>query len=827
MSKNGILVDKREKGYTIWALDEMNKLFKYLKSKNKYQKNEELLRAAAKNNCVAGMGAFVLVLMIGLLGTFGEFLPFGTIEVFPKIKGISVYVLAIMINSVLITILQDLKTRLDLIKPEYVLDVCYIGFLLNAILSGLTIFSTQEGSSIFFELVIIMTILCALPFYRTIRGWFVILFSLGTFLILDFMLDLHMNIAWQDLFDIVIFYIMSEIYIYIHRANFIESVKLQNAIVYANRELMEKSRTDSLTGLMNRMALDEDIRNFVGSHLCAAMLDFDSFKKANDSRGHAYGDYLLQSFAEELRKDSFFSKCRCYRYGGDEFLIIFLNDDVSSFTLALSRMQAMFSDPVSGFAQSISAGYSYGQITSLRQLNTCIRIADEQLYEAKSQGRNHICGKHFVVSEVNGKIEENIDDDVQDILTGLLNQKGFSHALKDKDLEKLPWTVIALDIDRFQDINKEFGYAAGSTILERVGHLISRTFPNAVSARLESDHFSIFTGSTDVPDIQRRIEELQKNSTAYLPHWRLVIRAGIWTNRGTDHTTSMQSALDMAKYACDSLRHQSNVLIRMYDEKLDETRKNESYIVNNLGDALYRGQIVPYFQRIVRTSDERTAGFEVLTRWMTEEGKVISPGVFIPVLERTMDVYRVDFSVFRSVCAMLTQLPKEERDRYFLSFNFSRTDFDSCDVHKEIDKIIEEYDLPRSLIRVEITESAMAETRIRKIVKELRHSGYRVCIDDFGSGSSSLNVLKDYDVEVVKLDMDFMKDFHTNPKSRIIIKDLTTLCKSLGMNVVIEGVETREQVEFVRAIGADYIQGFFYSRPESLNSILESLDPDD
>lgn len=805
----------------------MKNLLKYLKSKNKYQKNDELLRAAARNNCTTGIGTFVLVLMIGLLGTLGEFLPYGTPEVFPQIRGISVYVLAIIVNSILIIILQDLKPRLDFVRPELVLDTCYVGFLINAIISGLTIFSTQRGSSIFFELVIIMTILCALPFYRTIRGWFVILFSFGTFLFLDSVLDLHIDLAWQDFFDIIIFYIMSEIYIYIHRNNFIESVKLQNAIVYANKELREKSRTDSLTGLMNRAALDEDTRYFVGNHICAAMLDFDSFKQANDTRGHAYGDYLLQSFADELRNDSFFSRCKCYRYGGDEFLIIDLSDDITSFTMALSRLQTLFNDPVNGFSQPISAGYTYGSVGSLRQVNTCLRIADEQLYEAKAQGHNHICGEHFIVSDVNGKIEEDINDDVQDMLTGLLNQKGFLKILKEKPLDRVPWTVITFDIDRFQDINKEFGYAAGNTLLERVGHLISRTFPDGVTARFESDHFTVFTGSANVVEMQRMIEVMQKKATAYLPHWRLVIRAGLWTNRGFDHSTSLQSALDMAKYACDSMRHQSNILIRVYDEKLDETRKNESYIVNNLGDALYKGRIVPYFQRIVSTSDEKTAGFEVLTRWFTADGKVIPPSVFIPVLEKTMDVYRVDFSVFRSVCAMLSQLPPEERTKHFLSFNFSRTDFDSCNVHRELDRIIDEYDLSRSLIRVEITESAMAEARIRKIVTELRHSGYRVCIDDFGSGSSSLNVLKDYDVEVVKLDMDFIKDFHSNPKSRIIIKDLTKLCKSLGMRVVIEGVETQEQVDFVRAIGADFIQGFFYSRPESLNSLLESLDLED
>ena len=244
-----------EKSLSNFMLQKMGRflLFNNYRENEQFTKKPELLKAAARNNCTSGIGVFYLVLLIGVLGTIGEFLPFVTPEVFPQINGTLVYIMMIVLNAGFILIFQDMNKKVDLMDPVRVLNVAYICFSVDALLAGLTIFSTQQGSSTFFELTLIMTILCYLPFYRKARGWF------------------------------------------------ITSVRLQLDLKEANRKLAVKSRTDGLTGLMNRTALEEDKVFFLHHHLCIAMIDFDSFKKANDTLGHTYGDKILKDFSALLQ----------------------------------------------------------------------------------------------------------------------------------------------------------------------------------------------------------------------------------------------------------------------------------------------------------------------------------------------------------------------------------------------------------------------------------------------------------------------------------------------------------------------------------------------
>lgn len=196
-----------EKSLSHLMLQKMGRflLFNNYRENEQFTKNPELLKAAARNNCTSGIGVFYLVLLIGVLGTIGEFLPFVTPEVFPQINGTLVYIMMIVLNAGFILIFQDMNKKVDLMDPVRVLNVAYICFSVDALLAGLTIFSTQQGSSTFFELTLIMTILCYLPFYRKARGWFIPFISLVVPVLTVNITDSDIPAAWQDQFDIVIF----------------------------------------------------------------------------------------------------------------------------------------------------------------------------------------------------------------------------------------------------------------------------------------------------------------------------------------------------------------------------------------------------------------------------------------------------------------------------------------------------------------------------------------------------------------------------------------------------------------------------------------------
>ena len=208
------------------------------------------------------------------------------------------------------------------------------------------------------------------------------------------------------------------------------------------------------------------------------------------------------------------------------------------------------------------------------------------------------------------------------------------------------------------------------------------------------------------------------------------------------------------------------------------------------------------------------SGFEALARWNVPEKGFLSPGTFVPVLEEAHESYFLDFQV----CRMLSKQDLSVWNKY-VSVNFSRTDFESCDLPARIDSIVSSYGIPKDLLRIEVTESAFSDSpQIRKDILRLEDLGYLVWLDDFGSGMSSLNTLKDLRVNAAKIDLEFLRDSEKNPKAFAILKYMIQLMHSIDTIALVEGVETKEQLEFVRQCGGNLIQGFYFSKPQDLKA---------
>lgn len=257
-----------------------------------------------------------------------------------------------------------------------------------------------------------------------------------------------------------------------------------------------------------------------------------------------------------------------------------------------------------------------------------------------------------------------------------------------------------------------------------------------------------------------------------------------------------------------------------------EMQQNDfkQYILSHFAEALNKHWIELYVQPVVRTFTGNICAFEGLARWNDPVYGLLPPGRFIPVLEKARLIHKLDMHMLELICRSLRCWIDTGHPMLPVSFNLSRLDFDAMDVFAAIENMRRKYDIPRDLLRIEITESIIAQTgnRVIPVINLLRSSGYDVWMDDFGSGYSSLNILNQVDVDLLKLDMEFLH--HFTKKSRQIIVTLINMAKRLHMRTLAEGVETEKQLEFLREIGCDRAQGFLFSQPLPWEQVMKKME---
>ena len=251
--------------------------------------------------------------------------------------------------------------------------------------------------------------------------------------------------------------------------------------------------------------------------------------------------------------------------------------------------------------------------------------------------------------------------------------------------------------------------------------------------------------------------------------------------------------------------------------------KLERFISENFEEALARGHIQPFYQPVIRTISRQLCSFEALARWVDPRRGIIPPDRFIPILEQSQAIHRVDACIIRQVCATIRARLEAGEVPIPVSVNLSRLDFTLCDIFAVVDGIVTQYQIPHDFLYIEITESVMAEQedQMRAIVDRFHATGYQIWMDDFGSAYSSLNVLKDYEFDEIKLDMRFLSSF--NLRSRRILTAVIQMAKEIDIHTLAEGVETQEQLRYLRNIGCEKVQGFYFGRPQPWDEALSHL----
>ena len=416
-----------------------------------------------------------------------------------------------------------------------------------------------------------------------------------------------------------------------------------------------------------------------------------------------------------------------------------------------------------------------------------------------------------------------------DELTGLYNMKGFSKYVElaanqdEAGVSAGKYAVICFDVIRFKAINDIFGVAKGNKLLQYIAQVIREALKSGdFACRSISDHFVIFT-HTEENELEDMIEQMLEKIEGYELPFVINCNVGIYITNG--ERLSVDAMIDRAILAQSVIKGSYMEKYSYYTEALRNDMLGEQEIIAMVETAIAQEQFVAFYQPQYNHSNGMLIGAEALVRWNHPEKGLISPGVFIPICEKNGFITRLDLYVFEQTCKFIRKCMDKGIPVVPISSNFSRNDIFQPNYVEKLEEIRKKYEVPAKYLRVEITESTVVGgiKQVNKIIEQLHECGYLVEMDDFGSGYSSLNVLKDISFDIIKLDMMFLREETESNRGGIIVSAVMRMAKWLGMPVIAEGVETVKQADFLRSIGCESIQGYLYSKPLPEDQYEEKL----
>ncbi len=417
-----------------------------------------------------------------------------------------------------------------------------------------------------------------------------------------------------------------------------------------------------------------------------------------------------------------------------------------------------------------------------------------------------------------------------DSLTGVFNRNGFHRYVRNELLANMNrrFCLIELDFDNFKLINEEYGYDEGNSFLRHFGsdiRQIAKTLgKGSCVGHLEADHF-VFLLPMDIGISPKKLydlcnESIKKHHIAR----RVKLRMGVYEI--TDHTLDVPLMHDFAHIAHKATKGKFVDELKYYSADLRDKMLDEQLLISEMQHAIDTEQFEIWFQpQVNHAVNGILIGAEALVRWRHPIRGMISPAVFIPIFEQNGFIYELDKYVWDHTCRHMRCLLDMAMPPLPISVNISRLDILQSDFFETIVDIVDRNHIPHDLLHLEITESAFTESAdsVVQIVKRLIENGFTIAIDDFGSGYSSLSMIKSVPAQILKLDMRFFQSHDEGRRNECIIESITRMSKMLGMAVLAEGVEHFDQAEFLRSVGCSYIQGFLYSRPLPFSEFLKYL----
>ena len=417
-----------------------------------------------------------------------------------------------------------------------------------------------------------------------------------------------------------------------------------------------------------------------------------------------------------------------------------------------------------------------------------------------------------------------------DRLTKLYNKKAFCQRVTEvlaqhPDIE---FELMRFNIARFKVINDLFGEETGDKLLKYVAEfLTSIQLTPCVYGRLYADNF-LLCYPTAGNLREHLIHSLQMLAVSFALDYRIEFYYGVYTIKERD--LAVTSMLDRTAMALFKAAKNGFIVCGEYEDDMRENMVSEQMIVNNMNGSLERDEFIVYLQPKYDLLTERVIGAEALVRWIHPQLGFVSPAKFVPIFEQNGFIYPLDKYVWEKTCQMLRSDIDEGRPVMPVSINVSRVDFYSPNLVQIFEDLTHKYNLDPRLLELELTESAYVDNpqQIIEITRKLQEKGFVILMDDFGSGYSSLNMLKDLPVDVLKIDLRFLSDSQgvENGRADNILNSVVRMAKRLNLPVIAEGVETQKQVDFLRTIGCEYAQGYFFSEPVPCEDYRELIKSD-
>ena len=575
-----------------------------------------------------------------------------------------------------------------------------------------------------------------------------------------------------------------------------------------------KSSSVDVVGVHNKKSLEKKLQEIQDGddtlNIGIMMFDLNNLKTINDTYGHEQGDIFIKTFASFLTRilteDSFLA-----RFGGDEFIIVQKKATISQLEQMNLKLQKLVDEynRTAEYFISYAVGYEVSCKNHYYLIMDLVKIADKKMYQDKKykKQRQHISAV---------KREEKNFGNEQEVLASRLKQKIFT--VLTNCSKKRKYAFVMTDVNKFHLINDYWGYEVGTEMLNFVLQKM-KIFPEGIF--IERYHSDVFVGIMDVTGISH--EQTKKKISSY----NQVIRKEVLENYPINYFMLNTGVyyIDMEDIdpnqiiSCTNLvrrkSKEDNDAVCIYTREIDEEELRRAETIHSFKDALEKEEFKIYFQPKIGSKEQKIVSAEVLVRWQKDENIVWAPYLFLPILEETGEIEKLDYYVYEKAFQWIDKRKQENKPILPLSLNVSPVHF------KEIDKfiektmaLIERYHIDSKYIIFEITENTYIHNveAVNCMIQMFHQKGIRISMDDFGSGYSSLNTLKEIMFDEVKIDKKFL-DNEPSEKGKIVLQEIFHLLKRTKKFIVCEGVETKEMVDFLVEEGCDELQGYYYYKP--------------
>lgn len=460
------------------------------------------------------------------------------------------------------------------------------------------------------------------------------------------------------------------------------------------------------------------------------------------------------------------------------------------------------------FTHKLNGRLLHFNLSLFRDLESCHMYIEDITERQKAQKRLEFQANH-------------------DDLTGLLNRSRFEAILSEQVDHNCAFSLLLVSVDRFKLITSSQGYEMGDGLILSMGQrlwvMCERHEADITLFRLEAAVFCLLIKSEQEGLAQELAELVQDKMDEHLEvtHHRYYLTASMGIchypkdgSTATQLISNVHSALHHAKRAGD--------MVEAYESSFHAEEQSWLPIESGLRDALGKNQLVLFYQAKVDSQTTAVRGAEALIRWQTEDGKMISPGVFIPIAEQTGLIIRIGEWIIEQACRQSVEFNKQH-DGIQVAINISARQFQHRHFLTKLEQILQRTGADPKRIELEITEGLIMENveQSIKIMQKLKDMGFSLAIDDFGTGYSSLSYLKRFPVDTLKIDQAFVRNLEEDEDDRNIICNIVDLAKALKLKTVAEGVETKGQWQFLRSLHCDFIQGYYFSKPDVADKLLK------